>query len=231
MVSTVKVTNIDTPDNTGNVTFDRPIVGDGSGLTSLPAANLTGTVAGARLPDPLPAIDGSNLTGVSGGKVLQVVQNHVNTISSQSLTATTFANISNLNASITPSSSSSKILVKIRWAGEIASHQDVVFGINRDSTSVGSAPSVGSRPFGLTCLGISYQAENSSTPESANYEYIDSPGDTSAHTYHATVKHESSQAFYNNRTISDTDNNSRPRLTSTITLIELESATTLLNGA
>jgi len=54
MVSTVKVTNIDTPDNTGNITFDRPIAGDGSGLTSLPAANLTGT---------LPAIDGSNLTG------------------------------------------------------------------------------------------------------------------------------------------------------------------------
>ena len=38
MVSTVKVTNIDTPDNTGNITFDRPIVGDGSGLTSLPAS-------------------------------------------------------------------------------------------------------------------------------------------------------------------------------------------------
>ena len=35
MVSTVKVTNIDTPDNTGNITFDRPIVGDGSGLTSV----------------------------------------------------------------------------------------------------------------------------------------------------------------------------------------------------
>ena len=43
------------------------LAGDGSGLTSLPAANLTGTVAGARLPDPLPAIDGSNLTGVGGG--------------------------------------------------------------------------------------------------------------------------------------------------------------------
>jgi len=35
MVSTVKVTNIDTPDNTGNITFDRPIVGDGSGLTGV----------------------------------------------------------------------------------------------------------------------------------------------------------------------------------------------------
>jgi hypothetical protein len=60
MVSTVKVTNIDTPDNTGNITFDRPIVGDGSSLTSLPAANLTGT---------LPAIDGSNLTSVPAGQV------------------------------------------------------------------------------------------------------------------------------------------------------------------
>jgi hypothetical protein len=63
MVSTVKVTNIDTPDNTGNITFDRPIAGDGSNLTGVaptkatvealgidvPAANLTGTVATARL--------------------------------------------------------------------------------------------------------------------------------------------------------------------------------------
>ena len=35
---------------------------------ALPAANLTGTVADARLPDPLPAIDGSNLTGVAPTK-------------------------------------------------------------------------------------------------------------------------------------------------------------------
>jgi hypothetical protein len=55
MVSTVKVTNITTPDGTGNVTFDRPLSGSGASLTSLPAANLTGT---------LPALDGSALTGV-----------------------------------------------------------------------------------------------------------------------------------------------------------------------
>ncbi len=72
MVSTVKVTNIDTPDNTGNITFDRPIAGDGSGLTSLPAANLTGTVADARisvltaskLTGALPAISGASLTNL-----------------------------------------------------------------------------------------------------------------------------------------------------------------------
>ena len=43
----------------GNVTASSgTITGNGSGLTNLPAGNLTGT---------LPAIDGSNLTGISGG--------------------------------------------------------------------------------------------------------------------------------------------------------------------
>ena len=37
MASTLKVTNISTPDGAGNITFDRPIVADGSGLTSLPS--------------------------------------------------------------------------------------------------------------------------------------------------------------------------------------------------
>ena len=49
-------------------------VASGENLTSLPAANLTGTVADARistltsskLSGALPAIDGSNLTGVQG---------------------------------------------------------------------------------------------------------------------------------------------------------------------
>ena len=43
------------PDSTGTILDEN---------SSLPAANLTGTIADARLPDPLPAIDGSSLTGV-----------------------------------------------------------------------------------------------------------------------------------------------------------------------
>ncbi len=58
-MSTLKVDTLDTSNGTGNITLSRPIAGDGSGLTSLPAANLTGT---------LPAIDGSNLTGVAPTK-------------------------------------------------------------------------------------------------------------------------------------------------------------------
>ena len=50
MASTIKVTNIDTPDSTGNITVDRPLSGSGASLTTLNATQLTsGTVPSARL--------------------------------------------------------------------------------------------------------------------------------------------------------------------------------------
>jgi len=55
MASTIKVTNINTPDGTGNIIVDRPLSGSGASLTNLPAANLTGT---------LPAISGAALTNL-----------------------------------------------------------------------------------------------------------------------------------------------------------------------
>ena len=59
MASTLKIDTITTPDGTGNITVSRPLSGSGASLTSLPAANLTGT---------LPAINGSSLTGISTQK-------------------------------------------------------------------------------------------------------------------------------------------------------------------
>ena len=38
MASTIKATNIGTPDGTGNITLDRPIAGDGSNLTGIAGA-------------------------------------------------------------------------------------------------------------------------------------------------------------------------------------------------
>lgn len=55
MASTIKVDTVTTPDGTGNITISRPIVADGTNLTNLPAANLTGT---------LPAISGASLTNL-----------------------------------------------------------------------------------------------------------------------------------------------------------------------
>ena len=52
MASTIKVTNIDTPDSTGNITVDRPLAGSGASLTALNATQLTtGTIPIARIAD------------------------------------------------------------------------------------------------------------------------------------------------------------------------------------
>ena len=110
-MSEIRVTNIIGETGTDAVNFSKGInvssgvitattfSGSGASLTSLPAANLTGT---------LPAISGANLTNVSAGKVLQVVQNLTYTraeVSSTSYQATTH------QVSITPTAANSKILI------------------------------------------------------------------------------------------------------------------------
>ena len=88
--------------------------GSGASLTNLDASDLaSGTIPDARFPATLPALNGSNLTNVSAGKVLQVVQNLTYTraeVSSTSYQATTH------QVSITPTAANSKILVNISSA-------------------------------------------------------------------------------------------------------------------
>ena len=70
MASTIKVTNIDTPDSTGNITVDRPLSGSGASLTALNATQLTsGTLPMARLSGTLPALNGSALTNLPASSV------------------------------------------------------------------------------------------------------------------------------------------------------------------
>mgnify|MGYP005620234647 FL=1 len=47
--------------------------GDGSNLTSLPAASLTGTIADARFPATLPAVSAANLTNIPAGNLTGIV--------------------------------------------------------------------------------------------------------------------------------------------------------------
>ena len=90
-------------------------VGSGANLTSLPAANLTGSlpafsaanltnIPAANLTGTLPAISGANLTGISGGKILQVVSTTKTDPFSSS--STSYVDVTGLSATITPASSS-----------------------------------------------------------------------------------------------------------------------------
>ena len=154
-----------------------------------------------------------------------VVQTHLITTSSQSITASTLTNISGLNATITPSTTSKRIKVIVRWSGEFSTtnNYSCVYGIKRDAIDVGNPASVGSRLVGIAVVAQGYHdPDGSSTPDSVFYSYIDSPATTSATTYHATYLHNSSGTLYNQRTVSDVNTNNYERLTSTIILEEID---------
>ena len=152
------------------------------------------------------------------------VQTHLTTTSSQSNTANVRTNISGLNATITPSTTSKRIKITIRWNGEHSGgvNYNQLFGIKRDTTDIGNPAAAGSRPVGMAIVALNYLNDATSTPDSATYTYIDSPATTSATTYHATYLNSLAGTLYNQRTVNDTNNTDSERLTSNIILEEID---------
>ena len=180
-----------------------------AGLNTLTLPASTGTVA---LTSDIPA-------------PVTAVQTHLTTTSSQSITANTRANISGLNATITPSTTSKRIKITIRWNGEHSnsSNQNQVFGIKRDTTDIGNPAAAGSRSVGMAIVAQGFSAYDAdSTPDSATYTYIDSPATTSATTYHATFMQRTTGTLYNQRTVADSNAAGYERLTSNIILEEID---------
>ena len=122
----------------------------------------------------------SGMTGASmpTGNVLQIVNG---TYSTQvTSTSTTFAN-TNLNASITPLATSSKILILVTqplavWDGA-SNATSVQFKLFRDSTSIRH----------ITAIGQRYPATHF-THTWMTTEYLDSPSSTSSITYKTQYK-------------------------------------------
>ena len=79
--------------------------GSGASLTSLQSAQLTGA---------LPAISGANLTNISAGKFLQIVQEYNSSFPRLQTNSTTFV-ASDFKVTITPTAANSKILVDFRF--------------------------------------------------------------------------------------------------------------------
>tara|TARA_R100000005_G_scaffold92327_1_gene65767 strand:+ start:450 stop:968 length:519 start_codon:yes stop_codon:yes gene_type:complete len=144
------------------------------------------------------------ITAAGFGKIGQVVQS--TTASQVSFTSTTSYADTNLSASITPSSTSSKILIQVsqmfrvqRYGGDIR--------ILRDSTSI-------FQPTGGATY--TYYADPSTNINYRGYaclNYLDSPSSTSAITYKTQgIQHNSGGAFI----VQDGN-----YFTSTITLMEI----------
>lgn len=141
---------------------------DGSDITS-------GTITGARLPN---------------GSVIQTVQNTYSTTFTQTVDGTSYAYINtgteDMYVTITPSSSSSKVLVNFNF-GRIAGHNTGTgWGLGmiivRDGTSIALSTSTAG-PLGSFNGGVVY-------PDYApalNFSFLDSPASSTAVTYKIKV--------------------------------------------
>jgi len=147
--------------------------GSGASLTALPAANITGT---------LPAIDGSNLTGISGGKVLQVVAGRAAT-DRMSTTSTSFVQLG-ATVSITPSATSSKILVMTSLSIQKSAQYSQVFDFARNIASAGWTQNLSGGSGGI----VSQSGSDVVNWTSTSYQFLDSPSTTSAIQYGISVK-------------------------------------------
>ena len=178
-------------------------------LTNLSASNLTsGTLPDARFPSTLPAVSGANLTNLpGGGKVLQVQNFLLNAGSSATTTSTSFVD-SALTDQITPSATSSKILVMVHLNGfktDITSANTIV--TVKRAISGGSTTDIG----GSGTLRLAHTYEPNAITSAFNV--YDSPNTTSAIDYTVQWRTDSPHGYSGQLY--------RGAATSTITLIEI----------
>ena len=200
------------------------IVANAVGTTEIANSAVTDAkIAGmssSKLSGALPAIDGSALTGMpAGGKVLQVVQAEltglVNFASGQVFLDT------GLSATITPSSTSSKILVMANMTAG-SSHSNnfgIGYRILRGSTTVAEADANTGRMQGHS---IGTAGSTLHDVQTAPLQYLDSPSTTSATTYKIQGGARDRAAWTLNRPASDGDATTWARLYGISTIILME---------
>tara|TARA_Y100000768_G_scaffold152663_2_gene114097 strand:+ start:16097 stop:16666 length:570 start_codon:yes stop_codon:yes gene_type:complete len=124
--------------------------------------------------------DGTILTTNSAtGKILQVVQAVKN--DTATFTTTSFTDITGLSASITPTSSSNKILVEASVFGS-TSNNVISLNLVRGSTNI-AQPSATSNNNATTHSYVAYDSMHS-----INFSFLDTPPDTNSQTYKIQVK-------------------------------------------
>ena len=188
-------------------------------LTKIQSLGITdGTIVNADI-NASAAIASTKLSG-SLGKVLQVVQaTKTDTFTS---TSATYVDITGLSASITPSSTSNKILMSV--SVPYGCDTRAIFKLVRGSTDILIGDSAGSR---IQCLLQGYGDGSFSDGyygmEMFTYSVLDSPSTTSATTYkvQGRIHASSTGAFHINRQAYDNNNAESGRGASTIILMEI----------
>ena len=158
--------------------------------------------------------DGSNS---GAGRLVQVVQDTKYDVSST--TSSSFADISGLAVTITPKSSSNKILVTAELKGWAQNSQMGAVRLRRGSTDIYIGSASDSRE---QCSGAGWYANGSPAQVMGTMviNYLDSPNTTSSTTYKLRWRRLSNIAWIN-RTSYDANNDDNCRTVSSITVMEI----------
>ena len=138
-------------------------------------------------------------------------------------TGANFQDVTGLAATITPRSTSSKILVQVHvnFSGTLRYWGAILL---RGSTQIGGGAAVGNRPS----VSVSSDANQDETNDeyvmrNSSFSFLDSPSTTSATTYKVQIgnTHETNSTVYVNRNENDSNAAYSHRDSSTITLMEV----------
>ncbi len=150
------------------------------------------------------------------GSILQVVQT-VKTDTFTGVANGTALSVTGMSASITPSSTSNKILI---IAHIMYSSTGTTYGgwFRRSGVDIGIGDASGSKQRVATGMALATDTNQSNT---FIYSFLDTPSTTSSLTYQLFVNNDNGQTFYLNRSVADQDNSTGKRGISTITLLEV----------
>jgi hypothetical protein len=189
------------------------LVGSTSGSVSLQAP--ASTSGGAHRVLTLPDADATLLSSASSvGKILQVISTTKTDAASQALTGSgNFFDISGMSVSITPSSSSNKVLVMttVAVACNDADQNNFIL-LRRDSTDIAKGTA-----GGTTNGSFYHRARNTFAPENISVHFLDSPSSTSTLTYKVRWSGENGDTYFINRNTSNTNEG----MISSITVMEV----------
>ena len=164
-------------------------------------------------------------SGANGG-IIQVIQKEATQTGTISCSANTLNSLGgNFAVSITPRSSSSKILLIGRINGEFSSLAFLyksTLAFTRNGSEVWNGETSGSAARGYGGWADNYHNDASNTMEMAEIMYLDSPNTTSQVTYQICIDcGGAGGTFYYNRNVASGTSDARQRAVSTVIAMEV----------
>lgn len=166
------------------------------------------------------AVDAGSISS-GGGSILQVVQTVYTANKTYSYSSNTWTEITELATTITPSSTSSKILIMVNFGKIDINANGWVHKFVRNSTDIGIGNLAGSRKRGT--FSSNGQGEDANHVNSISFQYLDNPATTSATTYKTYFAAEGS-VLYLNRTVNYANSTNSPHSTNICNMILMEVA-------